>query len=474
MTRAGSELVSLLPGRVDWWLTVMEDIMSSQSIQTMVRTFEQHLVATKEMKHTQIDATVKVCMKLKGQGNYRMAAANREAQAMDESEAFYRVMCMRGRTGAVRALEPVRSESAEEVQKFLMMALSQEERSHVETVSTDSASQRLEIVLRSTCPNLQGLILDHMHIAFKYEKAFWNRRSAGARVLRKLLSKFNIFDPSVRASMSLDYFTHDVKLRVSAAEAKARDQVLHVSMPRRAAHSFLEAVDFKRPVTTRLEFVRSVAAFVANFSDEVSRRDTSGEELRQILYNACDPEKVEWKLNSVRRLHRCTEVEQSFLASATTSIEAMHAELENIWNRNQPPVYQSTLQLKLKVFRFSKLWAHHKAMTEITTAALTQDVVISRAVASKTLWHDAEWMTWCQEQDAGARVLPLSAKKARHRALVRAHAAATGRPGQRIRTQSGRPLNFKRVRVLIRKKRTPFNVSRTGAVVFTQGVRGCL
>ena len=88
MTQAGSELVSLVPTRVDWRKQVTEDILTSDAVRGMEKAFAQKLIAEKELKHAQADATVKICMKLKGQGNYRMSKMKRSDQPIREEDAM--------------------------------------------------------------------------------------------------------------------------------------------------------------------------------------------------------------------------------------------------------------------------------------------------------------------------------------------------------------------------------------------------
>ena len=114
MTRAGSDLVCLLPTRTDWWMRICEDMLSSAQVTNIERRLLQRLHETSEMAHAQFDATVKIVMNIKGQGNFRMNKKKRASQALPEENALYWIGCMRGTTGAVRIVKPIRSESAEE------------------------------------------------------------------------------------------------------------------------------------------------------------------------------------------------------------------------------------------------------------------------------------------------------------------------------------------------------------------------
>ena len=110
LTRSGSELTGLLPNKTDWWMRVCEDMMSSAHTKGLEQRFIQRLQANGEMANVQFDATVKVMLNVKGQGSYRFSKKRKASQALPEEQALYRLGCMRGTTGAVRLVKPIRSE----------------------------------------------------------------------------------------------------------------------------------------------------------------------------------------------------------------------------------------------------------------------------------------------------------------------------------------------------------------------------
>ena len=116
------------------------------------------------MEHSQFDATVKVMMHIKGQGNYRMSLEARQQQALSEDEASYRVGCLRGTTGAVRIVTPIRDEAAETIAGLLRAQLSDNELSVIKSLSVDHATGILDDTLREICPAFQCLIQDSKHL----------------------------------------------------------------------------------------------------------------------------------------------------------------------------------------------------------------------------------------------------------------------------------------------------------------------
>ena len=73
----------------------------------------------KELTHCQFDATVKVMMNIKGQGNYRTYKRLKHKQPLPDKEALYRIGCMRGVTGAVRIVAPIHDEGSDTICKLM-------------------------------------------------------------------------------------------------------------------------------------------------------------------------------------------------------------------------------------------------------------------------------------------------------------------------------------------------------------------
>jgi methionine synthase II (cobalamin-independent) len=91
-------------------------------------------------------------------------------QALPAEEALHAVCTVRGRTGAVVAIQPVHTESAEELANVLRRSLTDAQRAQVEFVAVDDVSHRLHAELLNVLPNMKGLVLDTMHLCMKYEQ----------------------------------------------------------------------------------------------------------------------------------------------------------------------------------------------------------------------------------------------------------------------------------------------------------------
>ena len=136
-----------------------------------------------------IDATLKVAMSIKGQASYRSSASVRNQACFGDDEALRRVLTVRGRTGAVLAMQLIKGEDAPEVAFALQSALSEMARAQVRYVMSDSPSLKLLQALKAVFPNLSGLALDPVHLAIVYEYAQWRKRTPGSKLLRELLHK---------------------------------------------------------------------------------------------------------------------------------------------------------------------------------------------------------------------------------------------------------------------------------------------
>jgi hypothetical protein len=167
---AGGQLASLLPQRRDTWERLVEDVYYSPRVEALLFRCMQQCEEHTEMQVLSMDCTMRVCMGLLAQATYRHARAIRCVQALPAEEALHAVCTVRGRTGAVVAIQPVHTESAEELANVLRRSLTDAQRAQVEFVAVDDVSHRLHAELLNVLPNMKGLVLDTMHLCMKYEQ----------------------------------------------------------------------------------------------------------------------------------------------------------------------------------------------------------------------------------------------------------------------------------------------------------------
>ena len=464
LSRAGCELVSLLPTDIGWWLKVAEDITTSAQFVSMEDRFLAKLKTVRDLRFTAVDTTVKITMSLKGQSNYRMSKLVRMDVAVPEHEAVYRVFTMRTLTGAPRIVTPIRSESSEEYVNVITRECEQRELDQFEIVSVDNASDKLEEELMRVCVHLRGLIQDQEHLAMKYRSTQWGNVTPGWRVLKVIVGKFNKYDPHLNIADDVVFHTRRSTVDVSTYEKRRRTLIRDGKMNTSEARTLLESIEPDQPWTDRIGFVESLAALTSVFKQEVSKKDTQGNALSTVLYNAADPANVERMLNQMRLVHMVNSRDRTFLASATTTNEALHAELNVTWFYNQRAMYQPTLVLKLKFFRFAKLWSHHIALFRPTTRTFTQSELMSRAVVTKALWSTAEWRAWCVNQQSDLNTIPLAKQRSEHMRKVRTH-KTTPRGNTNPRgNATTRKVKVHMMKAKRRKKVTAFTVKRVGSL----------
>ena len=121
------------------------------------------------------------------------------------------------------------------------------------------------------------------------------------------------------------------------------------------------------------------------------------------------------------------EEKAALLPFGPTTNEALHAEL-NKWFRGLVQLHQTTLQLKLKVFRVMKLLTHNAAAYRQTTVQMSQSTVRHRVAMATDPWTPDQWRNWC-----GGSTTQTSASVVRAGLARKLKAWAKGKPGARAR-----------------------------------------
>ena len=165
----GNPLANLYPTHTRHWWPIVKDVFMSSAIQSLRSRLVQSLERTTEYLCVSADATLKVCMTLKGQASYRAKAEVRNTACFGDAEAFGRLLTVRGRTGAVLALVPIPLEKDEFVAEAFRSALSDGAFLQIQFLCTDSPTSKLYKRRQALCPNLRCLCLDPIHLAIVYE-----------------------------------------------------------------------------------------------------------------------------------------------------------------------------------------------------------------------------------------------------------------------------------------------------------------
>ena len=387
---SGNELGNLFPTHTRHWWPIVEDIFSSSAVNSLLATLQLAFHNACEYTCISIDATLKVAMSIKGQASYRASKRVRNEACFGDDEALRRVLTVRGQTGAVLAIQLIKGEDAPEVAGCLEQCLPYSSRLQVFYIMSDSPSVKLLQALQLVCPNLKGLALDPVHLAIVYEYAQWRKRTAGSKQLRALLNKVVQHDPS-RGTLSWGpLFDGQETTPLTRQEEKWRQEILGWTHSKVYAQRVLQNLDPAVPVLTRVSFIEAVAAVCALHSQEVERKVTgTSKSVRQVLWNACSAQRLEWLFNNQRVRHALSPLQRALLPSGTTSNEALHSEI-NSWTRSTHDVHRSTLKLKLRIFTLGKQLVHHIATCFPLARQTADGVVLARGVGAK-LWSDEAW-----------------------------------------------------------------------------------
>jgi hypothetical protein len=448
----GNLLANLYPTHTRHWWPIVEDIFMSPAVQSLRSNLLLTLERNEEYVSVSADATLKVCMALKGQASYRAKADVRNSACFKDSEALRRLLTVRGRTGAVLGLVPIVSEKDEFVANALKGALSQNALCQVQFISTDCPTSKLFQTLKTICPNLKCLCLDPIHLAIVYEYAQWRKRTQGSKCLRALLRKVTAIDPDKTDAAWGPFFEGRNPVPLSRPEEKARRWILD-GMPAGAADKILGRLNSDVPLFCRVTFIETLAAICAKYQGEVTRKVTgTAKEVRKVLWSACAPERLEYLFNNLRIRHSMDARARCLLPTGTASNEALHSEI-NSWTRQIQEQHRSTLQLKLQILQLGKLLSHNVALCHPPLRQTRDNVILARASCSP-LWTQEAWATFCAKQ--GKAVLPLHQKRQAEATAVREHGNKGVAPKKPVRK-----------RIL---KRTPCTVQRQRSLK-SSGVR---
>ena len=88
---------------------------------------------------------------------------------------------------------------------------------------------------------------------------------------------------------------------VTAAEARWAEHVQRADLTKETIYEIMHAEDPSTAITSRVQFVRIMAAFVSHYKQHLTRRvHSSGVTVLEIIIEAIRPARVELYLNNVR------------------------------------------------------------------------------------------------------------------------------------------------------------------------------
>jgi len=423
------------------WCSVLSKVQAVSQAQMA------SMIEHEEFESLSIDATCQVCLRLDRQASYRAPASVRAEAAFDDASSYRRLLTVRGRTGGVLLMQPVREEKTVCIEECMASCLPLEGLAQVRFAFSDDPSTALFQGLKRVCPSLEYLALDPTHLAIVYEYATWRKRTAGSRLLRVIMAKFSKVDRTLSGRTWGPPFQGIGEKELDHEEQLARSRILDGSMPRARALRTLETMSAERPFASRVEFLEALAALSCLHPEDMKRKVTgSNKEMSKILWCAATATRVEWYFNNQRIRHSIASSRVALLAVGTMSNESLHAEI-NVWFRTIQKMHQATLFLKCQILTLKKQLAHCSALYWPTLKQVPPSVVLARVLANP-VWTNASWRRWCSDLLTGGSLaqgdLPMNEQR---RAQV--HKVA-----EHMRKRPAAPARTRAI------KRTPFSLKR--------------
>ena len=368
-----------------------------------------------------MDATVRMAMRLKGQGNYRESKEVRDSYLVGDEDAKRRILTIRGRTGAVLTMSLIKSESSENIKEFFVSTIPPDVRDQVEYLASDQPSPVLFVQFSEALHSLRALYLDEVHLCIVWSVAFWRKSSPGQQALRRVQAKFNRVDLSTPIQQWGCLFTGQEDVSYTQAEEDMRNLIMSGGMTLQRAASVLNQLEYNKPWYCKLDYLRALAAIAAAFPQEMNRKTyVQGRTIGHILWCAAASDKVAWQWNALIVRRSLPHSWMTLLPAGTASNESLHAELNNWW-KNSPEQFPTTLQLHLSVGHLGKLLAHNAALYYPTLWQVSHDQVLALALRGVE-FKEEEWQLWCQ--DGVVADLPLFSERQELKARLVAHGSS--------------------------------------------------
>jgi hypothetical protein len=180
VVESGSELASLLPVRIGFWLKVLEAVYEMPPARSLRSSLQDFLAATGEYSHVTVDGTVRVLRRVRGQQDYRCGPEARNSAPIPDTHAKRRVLTILGRSSAPLAFALLPDEGASSVTDAFKQAFTSAQRELVRSVCVDCPSGHLRESLAAVLPNLTILSLDPVHICMVYEQCHFKKSTEGS------------------------------------------------------------------------------------------------------------------------------------------------------------------------------------------------------------------------------------------------------------------------------------------------------
>ena len=186
----------MLPEHPKTMWPVAEDIVRSPDVSAWKSASNDGLQSADGFHVLSVDGTMKIAMGVRRRdaGTPLTPGGSQQDHHVDYNAC---VLTARTLQGAVLDFAVVPSDSKPHVVvSALENAALPDDRVGVHWAVVDNASPALHGALSWSFPSLRGVALDTCHLPMKYEAVASHHGSAGSRMIRRLVSKFNVSFPS--------------------------------------------------------------------------------------------------------------------------------------------------------------------------------------------------------------------------------------------------------------------------------------
>ena len=202
--------------------------------------------------------------------------------------AVCRLLTVRGRTGAVLAIQGIKSEAGYHIAEVLQARMTEEQRSQTIHVASDSPGLALFLrTLQKGLPRLQSLSLDATHTCICTSSATATRTRMGANGCGSLwlsLRPLTLSLPWQRGARPTLAAPAN-----SLRNTQVKQMMVEQEMTREECSGILTRMSPTTPWYTVVEFLEAVAAVSAVYSEEMNRANGQGTTLGKLLQNLRQP-----------------------------------------------------------------------------------------------------------------------------------------------------------------------------------------
>ena len=364
----------LLPKNANLMLAIMEDILELPDVGDVRTRLIQQATDAGQWVVVAHDATIKIMASVIG-------AAEIGFHAKHGSKAPQCVHTVRGMTGAVAKCVAAPTEAREHCASAIKDALPLNARKQTKLLFTDNpktfaGSEAAVVKTKRVFPNISCVAEDPMHLAFRTEDHFGQRRGSNiGKYIRRAQIKFA---NKVGAPVADGYFWGGTAgpefspLRTDSMTAEEAAEIVG----RLNEDSYLS-----RPYSSHAEYRSMLEAICNHWKTEMGRKNSKGDALHLVLSRAARPSHYRFLSNGSKFMAGLATDVRAAVATGTTGCESTHSEL-NTWDATVTWQHLERARQSLAFFTFAKPITRNSAAYSPTLCQMKQCDLLRRAAGA--------------------------------------------------------------------------------------------